>query len=212
MSSIPPALRSAPRPQPQQQRSTETVGRILDAASALLDEVGFDRLTTNLICQRAGLTPPALYRHFAHKYAVMEELGRRLMEAQNAALYGFLATQAQLFLPVPALAAMLRGQLELTRGQPGARWIMRSLHSTPALVHVRLESHQSVVDHLAARHRAMAGMAAPDVVARRYRIAVDAGYAIVELLLDQPMLDEEAVLLDTARMIAGLLEGPDKNR
>lgn len=193
------------RPKPRQRRSAETVVRILAAASALLDEVGFDRLTTNIICERAGLTPPALYRHFSSKYAVVEELGRRLMEAQNVALYHFLESQPAVLLPWQALSAMLKGQYDETCRQPGGRWIMRSLHSTPALVHVRLESHQSVVDHLVARHLAMAPDTGHDGIARRYRIAVDAGYAIVELLLDQPTLDVDAVTTDAAKMIEGLL-------
>jgi AcrR family transcriptional regulator len=193
------------RPQPQQRRSAETVAHILEIASELLDEVGFDRLTTNLICQRAGLTPPALYRHFPNKYAVLAELGRRLMEAQNAALYQFFETQTDVWLAPAVVAAILRGQYELTCRQPGGRWIMRSLHSTPALIHVRLESHRSVVDRLVARHLASADGAPRADIERRYRIAVDAGYAIVELLLDQPDLEVGPVTTDAATMIFGLL-------
>jgi AcrR family transcriptional regulator len=183
------------------------VARILAVASALLDEVGFDRLSTNLVCRRAGLTPPALYRYFPDKYAVMEELGRRLMEAQNAALYRFLEDQQQLLLEPEALAAILAGQLEQTLQQPGGRWIMRSLHSTPALVHIRLQSHQAVVDHLVRRHAAMRPIADSARVERLYRVAVDTGYAITELLLDMPDLDVGAVTADGSRMIAGLLAG-----
>ncbi len=36
-----------------------------------------------MLCARAGLTPPALYRYFDDKYAVLEALGRRLMARQN---------------------------------------------------------------------------------------------------------------------------------
>jgi AcrR family transcriptional regulator len=193
------------RPQPLQRRSAETVTSILKIASALLDEVGFDRLTTNLICKRAGLTPPALYRYFPNKYAVMEELGRRLMEAQNEALYAFLADQPEVLLAPAAIAAILRGQLDVTCAQVGGRWIMRSLHSTPALVHVRLESHQSVVDHLVQRHLIKTPNIPQMQLERRYRITVDTSYAIMELLLDQPQLDVDLVTADAARMITGLL-------
>jgi AcrR family transcriptional regulator len=203
-----PAERASARPQPQQRRSAATVDRILEVASALLDEVGFDRLTTNLVCERAGLTPPALYRHFAGKYAVMEELGRRLMEAQNLALFHFLEDHAEPLLAPDALAAMLVGQCDLTLARPGGRWIMRSLHATPALAHVRLQSHQAVSDSLARRHAALAPGDAGPVLERRYRVAVEAGYAMIELMLDRPDFDRHALAADAAAMIAALLAQP----
>lgn len=71
---------------PRQGRAQETFERILSITAELLAEVGIERLSTNLICERAGLTPPALYRYFPNKYAVLHALGERLMGAQNALL------------------------------------------------------------------------------------------------------------------------------
>jgi AcrR family transcriptional regulator len=192
------------RPNPLQRRSVATVDRILAATAALLDEVGFDRLNTNLICERSNLTPPALYRHFPNKYAVMAELGRRLMEAQNQALYRFVGAHPDVLVSAPAIAGILQGQHALTCSQPGGRWIMRLLHSTPELIHVRLESHRIVANYLAQRHKATDPSAPADQLARRYRMAVDTGYAMMELLLDQPELDSAAVFADASAMIAAL--------
>lgn len=193
------------RPHPRQKRSATTVGTILDVAAALLDEVGFDRLTTNLICERAALTPPALYRHFANKYAVMAELGRRLMAAQNTALYAMLADATDILLPAASLAALIKGQYDVTCALPGGRWIMRSIHSTPALAHVRLESHQAVAESLLRRHLAAFPNQGGTDLARRYRMAVDTGYAMVELMLDRPDLDADAIAADAGLMINRLL-------
>ena len=77
---------TAKRTAPNQKRSQQTLDRILVAAADLLEEIGFERLSTNLICKRAGLTPPALYRYFPNKYAVLKELGERLMIRQNELL------------------------------------------------------------------------------------------------------------------------------
>ncbi len=68
---------------PAQQRATETYERILVATANTLCEVGIERLSTNLVCERAGLTPPALYRYFPNKYALLTVLGERLLEKQN---------------------------------------------------------------------------------------------------------------------------------
>ena len=50
--------------QPLQERSRQTYEAILAAAAQLLEEVGIDSLSTNMICARANLTRPALYRYF----------------------------------------------------------------------------------------------------------------------------------------------------
>src|SRR3546814_16662718 len=55
---------------------------------------GIERSSNNMIAARARLTPPALYRYFGDKYAVLEALGRRLMERQNAVLDAWLARHA----------------------------------------------------------------------------------------------------------------------
>ena len=71
---------------PKQDRARATYDRLLDVAGLLLAEEGIERISTNRIAAEAGLSPPALYRYFGDKYAVLEALGRRLMERQNAVL------------------------------------------------------------------------------------------------------------------------------
>src|ERR1035437_6217234 len=69
--------------QPTQQRSTQPFELILQRTAEVLADVGIERLSTNLVCERAGLSPPALYRYFPNKYALLSELGQRLMQRQN---------------------------------------------------------------------------------------------------------------------------------
>src|SRR3546814_19742652 len=84
----------AVRRPPQQDRARQTRERLLDVAGDLLAEVGIERISTNMIATRAGLTPPALYRYFDDKYAVIEALGRRLLERQTMVLEIWLARHA----------------------------------------------------------------------------------------------------------------------
>ena len=44
---------------PSRPRGKNTYEVVLATAGEVLAEVGFERLTTNLVCERAGLTPPA---------------------------------------------------------------------------------------------------------------------------------------------------------
>ena len=71
---------------PAQQRATETYERILEAAAQTLIEVGVERLSTNLVCMRAGVSPPALYRYFPNKYALFAECADVMVDGLVAAL------------------------------------------------------------------------------------------------------------------------------
>jgi AcrR family transcriptional regulator len=79
---------------PKQGRAVQTYERLLDVSGDLLAEVGIERISTNLICARAGMTPPALYRYFKDKYAVLEALGRRLLSRRSDILTMWLAETA----------------------------------------------------------------------------------------------------------------------
>ncbi len=124
---------------PQQGRAQLTRGRLLDVAGELLAEVGIERISTNMIAARAGLTPPALYRYFGDKYAVLEALGRRLMERQNAVLEDWLARHARGGIAAMAdnIGDLLAENAAVTRAEPGAVWILRALHAAPRVAAAR---------------------------------------------------------------------------
>ena len=52
--------------------------RILSATGGLLDEVGFDGVSTLSIAERAGVNIATVYRYFPNKFAVMRALAERL--------------------------------------------------------------------------------------------------------------------------------------
>src|SRR3954465_6076391 len=91
MKAAQPDLATPSRPLPRQERSQQTYDLVLRVAGELLAEVGMDSISTNMICARAGVTPPALYRYFDDKHAVLEALGRRLMMRQNDVLEHWIA-------------------------------------------------------------------------------------------------------------------------
>lgn len=66
-----------PRIQPQQKRSRDRVRRILDATEALVMEVGYDGINTNLIAAKAGMPVATLYRYFSNKYGVYTAVAQR---------------------------------------------------------------------------------------------------------------------------------------
>jgi AcrR family transcriptional regulator len=197
---------SARKP-PAQQRSTETYERILEIAAITLADVGIERLSTNLVCQRAGLTPPALYRYFPNKYALLCELGRRLMQQQNEVVPRWITPNVfngSIEDLEHALAGLFLDTYRVTDAVPGGVWILRALRAVPSVQQVRLESHAQVSEAQGQLLRE----AFPDVPQENLtmigRIAVEMIYAGVELLFDEK-LDPEAVAQVIAGMVASRL-------
>jgi len=60
--------------QPQQARSRETLGRLLDAAEMLLTEGGLDAATVPAIAERAGVSVGVVYRRFPDKDALLRSV------------------------------------------------------------------------------------------------------------------------------------------
>ncbi len=191
-----------PRARPVQSRSASTVTLMLDTAAHLLEEIGFERLSTNRICAVAGLTPPAIYRYFPNKYAVLKALGERLMASQNAALDAWVAGEFDPDDLDGSYRAMLAGQLAATRSEIGGAWIMRALHATPVLAEVRHASHAQVTAMLAEWTHAQWPPIGLDLARRHVRLMVEFGYAVIEMLCDRADADEAQTIADAARIMA----------
>lgn len=74
--SHPTSLRRAP----VQQRSAERLSRILDACAELLDEQGYDDLSTRAVATRADVPIGSVYRFFSNKRAMVDALAERNLE------------------------------------------------------------------------------------------------------------------------------------
>ena len=188
--------------EPKQERAQKTVEYILKAAADLLDEVGFERLSTNMICKKAKLTPPALYRYFPNKYAILTKLGERLMEDQNAALTPFIAKMATDLDDTNIIVMLLREQLAVTKRTPGGRWIMRALHATPALCDVRTNSHNQVANEFSDAMLKIHPNLDRHSLRRTMRLNIEIGYCMLEYLLDVPSPDSEKILQETAALLS----------
>ena len=139
--------------QPTQARGQDTYEIVLATAGEMLGEVGFEQLTTNAICKRAGLTPPALYRYFPNKYAILKALGDRLMKAQDEMVFAWMAAGGlEGDTPAERIAknvAMLTEMIEMTRRFPGGAAIGRALRAVPMLQQLRFASRDMVAGQFA---------------------------------------------------------------
>jgi len=98
-----------PRKTPAQARSRATVDAVIQAATYILTEVGWEGLTTNAIAERAGVNIGSLYQFFPNKEAVIAELQRRHAVATHAEIHKAL----RLLPEQPSLRAALTVVIEM---------------------------------------------------------------------------------------------------
>ena len=194
-----PALRASPK----QERAVQTRERMLDIAGELLGEVGIERISTNLICARAGVSPTSLYRYFKDKYAVLESLGRRLMDRQNEALYAWLRKHGPGGLDEleAHVEDLLRATAKVTAAEPGGVWIERALRAVPQLVHIRVESHRQVTDALLEVYAPLLPKVKRRTLWRRLRMTVELGYAVDEMLNEEDRIPRDAIFREAALLL-----------
>jgi AcrR family transcriptional regulator len=189
---------------PQQERAKRTYEAILAAAAELLVEVGVERISTNLVAERAGITVPALYRYFPNKYAVMHALGARLMDRQNAIFQQWFDEYFDDGGPQVLLDnvyELLVRTYDVTRDQVGGLEVVQSLRAVAPLQEVRLASHRLVAAQFAATVAKLLGRSEDDRIRIQARLSIDTGYAIVEMALEDGSLSAESLLREGARMI-----------
>jgi len=197
------ARSAGPRPAPRQERAVQTYERLLDVAGELLGDVGVERISTNLISARAGMTPPALYRYFKDKYAVLEALGERLMARQNAVLFAWLDTYAPQGLQAlwNATEELMQATALVTEAEPGAVWILRALRAVPQLAHVRVNSHRLVTDRMCEVYAPLLPDMPRDLLWRRIRLSIEFGFAVDEMAHEESLIPREDLLRDAALIL-----------
>ena len=99
-------LRLSARKQPRQQRSTEAVAAILQAAAQVLAAEGAARFTTARVAERAGISIGSLYQYFPNKAAILFRLQSDEWRDTRAVLTGLLADTTQT--PSARLRAVVR--------------------------------------------------------------------------------------------------------
>lgn len=201
---------NALRTMPKQGRAVQTYERLLDVSGDLLAEVGIERISTNLICARAGMTPPALYRYFKDKYAVLDALGRRLLARRGDILTLWLAEvgpkgpQAM----TDGLGDVLTATWQATLNEPGGIWILRALRAVPQLAHVRAEAYAEMTEIMATAFAASLNHPPRDDLWLRVRVALEFAFSADELLFEETRLPPEVIIAEAADLLRRALVEP----
>jgi AcrR family transcriptional regulator len=185
-SPIPRDLRVSPR----QARARETVGRILDTAAVLLDEVGFR----------------TVYRYFPNKSAVILALAERVVSEWDAWALDELAKLDEGGDWRTAVERATRGLLQRVRELPGHAAIRRAMRAVPELYSLDQRDNVRLAEAYA---RALQRVAPELELARARRIArclIESTAAIMDVALEQSPASARGLIDELVRMQLAYLE------
>lgn len=144
-----------PRRRPSQARSRERFHRILQAARAVLVDVGFESFTFDEVARRAEVPIGTIYQFFANKYAMICELDRVDTAETVGALQSFSAQ-----IPAPQWPEVLEGFIDhlahMWSEDPSRRAVWHAIQSTPATRATAADTQQEMLTIIAQALRPLA--------------------------------------------------------
>ncbi|GAA2265745.1 TetR family transcriptional regulator [Nonomuraea roseoviolacea subsp. roseoviolacea] len=183
-------MTSTLRRRPAQRRSLERVERMLDECAVLLDEVGYEALTTKEVARRAEVPIGTFYQFFPDKQGLVRALARRNLDAFlrriterlpqatldhwtdliDLAIDEFVAMKRS----TPGFGVVDFGEVLVRPGGP-------ALEGTNHMLDSALENNAIVADRLRTLARERLGAPAGEGFDRALIVAVEATDAVLKL-------------------------------
>ncbi|MEU6776153.1 TetR/AcrR family transcriptional regulator [Streptomyces sp. NPDC046759] len=200
MKSVPQA--TSLRRAPVQRRSAERLTRILDACAELLDEVGYDALSTRAVALRAGVPIGSVYRFFGNKRQMADALAQRNLER-----YTERVTERLKGAPRgswrAAMDAVLDEYLAMKRTAPGFSLVDFGNQIPVGTRHA--EPNTRVADRLTDLLSGYLGRTPDDDLRRVFLVAVESADALVQLAFRTDPQGDEAIMTETRELLRAYL-------
>jgi len=191
--------------EPQQERSRESLRRLLKAAAEVLGQHGLAGATIPRIAAHAALTPGAVYRRFRNKEVLLETMILQIMEDQDRYMRQAITTTMAAEIPAAVLAGQVISSLLISyRQNAGLLRAMRQFAQEregtafgKKVTRLEVRTFEYVVDLLVAS-KGKIGHTEP-------RVAVGLGVAMIV-----GALWELVVYAPNTKALKGLVPGSDK--
>jgi AcrR family transcriptional regulator len=140
----------------------------LDAAATALARVGYEKITTRLIAQEAGVNIATLHYHFGSKEALLAEAVRYALTRSQDILREAIESAPT---PLDALAAGFDATWEIARERPGVlRYdlVLRAIRDEDAREEITsvYAAYRRMVEGLVERYTAQGGALPPGITPR----------------------------------------------
>lgn len=204
MKPVPHATPATPeislRRAPVQRRSAERLTRILDACADLLDEVGYDDLSTRAVAQRAGVPIGSVYRFFGNKRQMADALAQRNLERFSEQVGERLKGADGGWRE--ALDAVLDEYLAMKRTAPGFSLVD---FGNQIPVGARAEPNHRVADRLTELLSGYLDRDPDDDLRRAFLIAVETADTLVHLAFRMTPDGDERIIAEAREMLRAYL-------
>ncbi|MEU0626062.1 TetR/AcrR family transcriptional regulator [Streptomyces sp. NPDC005989] len=187
---------------PVQQRSAERLARILDACAELLDETGYEQLSTRAVAVRAGVPIGSVYRFFSNKRALTDALARRNLDS-----YAERVTARLAVIPAAdwrsAIDAVLDEYLAMKRSVAGFALVdfgAAAPEEDPAN-----DANQRVAGRLGELLSGYLGTTSDEDLSRTVLVCVEAADALLQLAFRADPSGDQAIVAETRTMLRAYL-------
>ncbi|MFC4334839.1 TetR family transcriptional regulator [Salininema proteolyticum] len=189
---------------PVQERSAARVGRMLDAAADLIEEVGYDRLSTTAIAQRADVAIGSVYQFFGDKRSLAEALSQRYIKQYFERLEARLANEG------PSdwrggLAVAFAEYTYMYRTAPGFRVLHLADAIDPGKGNDITTGADVIAGHIAAMLEETYELEVTPALRETIGVAVETGQALVRLAFRRDKTGDDAALAEAERVVAEYL-------
>ncbi|MGW7381644.1 TetR family transcriptional regulator [Streptomyces sp. NPDC054794] len=187
---------------PVQRRSAERLTRILDACAELLDEVGYDDLSTRAVAVRAGVPIGSVYRFFGNKRQMADALAQRNLERYSERVTQRLK-EARRGDWRAAMDAVLDEYLAMKRTAPGFSLVDFGNQIPVGARHA--EPNHRVAYRLTELLSGYLGRTPDDDLRRTFLIAVETADTLVHLAFRVDPEGDGAVIEETRQLLRAYL-------
>ncbi|MGY9068635.1 TetR family transcriptional regulator [Streptomyces sp. CAS3] len=187
---------------PVQRRSAERLTRILDACAELLDEVGYDGLSTRAVAVRAGVPIGSVYRFFGNKRQMADALAQRNLELYIEHVIGRLERAAAGDWRA-AMDAVLDEYLAMKRTAPGFSLV--DFGNQIPVGARQAEPNSRVADRLSELLAGYIGRAPDEELRRAFLVAVESADTLVQLAFRLDPEGDEAIIHETRELLRAYL-------
>jgi AcrR family transcriptional regulator len=143
---------------PSQGRGLVTFERVLATATELLDRVGAEGLTTNLIASESGVNISSIYKYFPNKHAILVALFERYNQQRFEAVRELVETFGGSPDWEHTLDKTIDKILSTRRATPGNVALRRAMRSSPELAEIDQQANQSVARWFSEQVRQLTGL------------------------------------------------------
>ena len=192
------------RRNPVQERSQETVQRIIQAATRLLERTPIEDLTTHRIAAEAGLSVGGLYRFFPDKQSIVDAIAVAHVEEFRA---GFETRVPSVTLTGgPAfLGSVIDAYIAFLDDHPAFRAIAFGRHISSATRQSQASPDAPAAGIVKNYLVEMFGIGDPQALDLQLRIVIEAGERLIAYAYERSAEERPAVVAELKRMLSRYL-------